>query len=98
MAMTKRNRAIQLSKLQATCDAWNAKYPIGTPVMLKEDFCDEPAPTTTRSTAQVLSGHSAVVWLTGVSGCYHLTHVRAATTPEEQAAASADLKAKLVNA
>ena len=33
--------------------------------------------TRTRSEAQVLSGHSAVIWLDGVRGCYLLDRVRA---------------------
>jgi hypothetical protein len=33
--------------------------------------------TRTRSEAQVLGGHSAVVWLEGISGCYLLDRVRA---------------------
>lgn len=31
--------------------------------------------TKTRSEAQVLSGHTAVVWVEGVSGCIALSHV-----------------------
>ena len=31
----------------------------------------------TRSEAQMLSGHTAVVWLEGVSGCVALSHVEA---------------------
>jgi hypothetical protein len=65
-----------LAKLQATCDAWNTKHPIGTPVILNKDGVGD-VETTTRSAAEVLSGHSAVIWLDGVSGCYLLSHVRA---------------------
>ena len=60
------------AKLQTVCDTFNLKHPVGTRVMLKKDFVYEPVETTTRSVAQVLSGHSAVIWLTGVSGCYLL--------------------------
>ncbi|WP_374650281.1 hypothetical protein [Rhizorhabdus sp.] len=31
--------------------------------------------TRTRSKAEVLSGHSAVIWLDGISGCYLLDRV-----------------------
>jgi hypothetical protein len=60
------------AQLQATCDKFNAAHPVGTEVFLKKDFVVEPFRTTTRSTAQVLSGHSPVIWLEGVTGCYHL--------------------------
>jgi len=72
-----------IAKLQAQCDAFNAANPVGTRVMLKKDFVPEPVETTTRSEAQILSGHSAVIWLTGVTGCYHLDCVTPAPTPEE---------------
>ncbi len=64
----------KLSKLQAICNAWNLANGVGTPVRLIRDSGDVLI-TRTRSPAQVLSGHSAVVWVDGVAGCYHLTHV-----------------------
>lgn len=64
-------------QLQAQVDAWNAKYKIGTEV----DYCEilGGPPTLrskTRSEAQVLSGHSAVVWLEAKSGCVCIEHCR----------------------
>ncbi len=59
-------------KMQAECDAFNAKNPIGSDVFVKLDGVDEPFRTRTRSDAQILSGHSAVIWLESVSGCYLL--------------------------
>jgi hypothetical protein len=53
---------------------WNALYPADTPVIVKLDNGRE-IHTKTRSHAQVLSGHSAVVWLAGISGCYDLSRV-----------------------
>jgi len=70
------SRRPNIAKLQAQCDAFNAEHPVGTRVMLKKDFAPEPIETRTRSEAQVLSGHSAVIWLEGVSGCYALDCVR----------------------
>lgn len=64
-----------IKKLQAECDAFNAQCPIGGKVSVKIDFADEPRITVTTSEAQILSGHSAVVWMEGVSGCYLLSHV-----------------------
>lgn len=81
-----RNRRPNVANLQAGCDAFNAKHPVGTRVLLKKDFVDQPVETRTRSTAQVLSGHSAVIWLEGVSGCYLLDRVTPITTTEGIAA------------
>ncbi len=65
-------------KMQAECGAFNAKNPIGSDVFVKLDGVDEPFRTRTRSDAQILSGHTAVIWLENVSGCYLLDRVRAA--------------------
>lgn len=67
---------IDPNKLQAECDAFNAKYPVGTPVLLKKDFIDEPVQTVVRHPAYVLSGHSAVAFFDGVSGCYAIKCVK----------------------
>lgn len=70
-------RRPNLAALQAGCDAFNKLHPVGTEVTVKLDFVDEPFRTKTRSTAQILSGHSAVIWLENVSGCYLLDRVTA---------------------
>jgi hypothetical protein len=67
------------AKLQKQCDAWNKKYPVGTPVVLQKDG-GENLSTVTRSEAEVLSGHTPVIWLKGVSGCYLLDRV----TPDQR--------------
>jgi hypothetical protein len=67
-----------VEKLQAECDKFNAAHPVGADVFVKLDGKDEPFRTKTRSTAQILSGHSAVIWLENVSGCYLIDRVRAA--------------------
>ena len=64
-----------LKKMQKECDVFNAACPIGGAVTVKLDGVDEPLETVTRSEAQILSGHSAVIWLAGVSGCYLLDRV-----------------------
>ena len=58
-------------KLQKACDDFNSRYTKGTKGWLHMDS-GESKPTHTRSKAQVLSGHSAVIWVAGVSGCYLL--------------------------
>jgi hypothetical protein len=65
-----------LAKLQRQCDDWNLANPVGTRIALQTDTRGVIY-TTTRSAAEVLSGHSAVVWLEGVSGCYALDRVKA---------------------
>lgn len=69
-------RKPNLAKLQAMVDAWNARFPIGTPVVCKKDS-GEKVETVTTSEAQVLSGHSAVIWMKDIRGCYDLSRVRA---------------------
>ena len=70
-----RHDHITTAALQAQCDQFNQTHPVGTAVTVQLDFRDEPFTTVTRSTAQVLSGHSAVIWLEGVTGCYLLDRV-----------------------
>lgn len=61
---------------QKVVDAWNAKYPVGQPVTVNRDS-GEQMETVTRTPAQLLSGHTAVVWIEGIASCYALTHVKA---------------------
>jgi len=57
--------------------AWNKKHAEGTKVIVTLDSGEEK-PTTTASEAWLLGGHTAVVMLDGVSGCYALNRVRPA--------------------
>lgn len=61
-------------KLQAACDKFNAAHQVGAAVSVQLDG-GEIRETVTTSEAQVLSGHTAVIWLDGVSGCYDLERV-----------------------
>lgn len=64
-------------QLQAQVDAWNAKYKIGTEVDYSSIIGGPPTlRSKTRSEAQVLSGHSAVVWLEDKSGCVGIEHCK----------------------
>lgn len=63
------------AKLQTQCDVFNAAHAVGASVRLEKDS-GEVITTKTRSKAEVLSGHSAVIWLEGVSGCYLLDRVQ----------------------
>lgn len=60
--------------LQRQCDAFNARYAIGQPVTVRKDD-GSGVNTTTRAAAEVLGGHSAVIWLEGITGCYLLDRV-----------------------
>jgi hypothetical protein len=70
--------------LQAACDEFNVKYPVGTKVFVRRDK-GEMQETVTRSKAEVLSGHSAVIWLEGISGCYLLDRVHVTASPTGEA-------------
>lgn len=61
---------------QKKVDQWNARYPIGQSVDLLKDG-GEIMRTKTRSAAAILSGHTAVIWLENVSGCYIIDRVTA---------------------
>ncbi|MFE5514501.1 hypothetical protein ACFQ9J_28600 [Streptomyces sp. NPDC056529] len=64
-----------------TADEWNRLYPVGTPVTAypgcrpEDDPHDERLVTRTRSKAEVLGGHTDVVWVDGHGACIALTHV-----------------------
>jgi hypothetical protein len=56
---------------QAEAAAWNLRHRPGTAVHVTRDDGTDFL-TTTRSEAEVLGGHTAVVWLNGASGCFLL--------------------------
>jgi hypothetical protein len=98
MAQTIKAREAKRANMQKLCDDWNAAHPVGTQVLDRLDGRDAPQLTTTRSEAQILSGHSAVIWLDGVSGYYLLDRVRAAPDPGKHAAIAQALQKKFCHA
>lgn len=60
--------------LQHQVDTFNAAYRIGQRVTLRKDDGTD-FETETRARAAILSGHSAVIWVKGVTGCYLLDRV-----------------------
>ena len=60
--------------MQGRCDVFNKKHPVGSDVTVILDFGQQKE-TTIKYPAQILSGHTAVVWLNGISGCYLLDRV-----------------------
>lgn len=67
---------LQGERLQAVVDEWNAANAVGANVIVTKDMGEE-VHTKTRSAAWVLSGHTAVVMVEGISGGYLLSRVRA---------------------
>ena len=63
-----------VKKMQGQCDTFNARCPVGGAVTVRLDS-GEVRPTVTRSKAQILSGHTPVIWLEGITGCYLLDRV-----------------------
>lgn len=61
--------------LQGICDRWNGQNVKGVPVYYRKDD-GRDVPTATRSEAYVLSGHTAVIFVDGISGCVALERVR----------------------
>ena len=59
---------------QQEVTTWNKLHPIGSPVIVCLDT-GETRDTVTRSKAQLLAGHTAVIWLKGISGYYRLSQV-----------------------
>lgn len=62
-------------------DTFNSRYPVGTAVLAypgarpEDDANAERLVTRTRSKAEVLGGHTDVVWVDGHSACIALTHI-----------------------
>lgn len=67
-------RALSPQVLAQQCADFNARFPIGQKVTVRKDD-GTGMNTTTRSEAQVLSGHSAVIWVDGIPGCYLLDRI-----------------------
>ena len=62
----------------AKAEAWNKKVIVGATVEYRGYPGAEPQTFTTRTPAEVLSGHTAVVWLNGKSGCVSVDSCRLA--------------------
>lgn len=77
-----RRRSVSTDGLLRRCDEWNSMHKVGTAVLLTLDNGDEKL-TKTRSEAWVLSGHTAVIQVDGVAGCYALERVRRAPAGNE---------------
>ncbi|MEU4231122.1 hypothetical protein AB0F17_43095 [Nonomuraea sp. NPDC026600] len=64
-------------------EEWNAAYPVGQPVRYWTGWREgEGRRSRTRTPAQLLGGHTAVVWMEGESSCVALSHVEPITEHE----------------
>ncbi|MDG9815812.1 hypothetical protein [Pseudomonas putida] len=76
------------AQLKTQCDAWNNSVPVGALIAF-ENIRDKGVTHTgkTTSEAQVMGGHSAVVWFEGKSGAVSLDHCTViATEPSAEKA------------
>jgi hypothetical protein len=63
-----------LKVLELEVENWNLKHPVGTQVVVRKDGGDlHEGKTLTK--AEILGGHSAVIWVEGIRGCYLLDRV-----------------------
>lgn len=70
---TRERRTAESSSAART---WNSAHPVGTRVVYWPGLRKGKGVTSsTRTPAQVLGGHTAVVWLEGRGDCIALTHV-----------------------
>ena len=63
-----------LEVMESKVAAFNKRNPVGTSVTVIKDL-GEQVETKVKYPAQVLSGHTPVVWVDGISGCYLLDRV-----------------------
>lgn len=76
MARTNASRALERRRNDEAVATFNERCPIGTPVRYWPGIREgDGREGQTRSAAQLLSGHTPVVWVTGHAGCIALTHV-----------------------
>ena len=62
--------------MQKKCDCFNARFPIGTLMFAWTGEKKGPGRVgQVRARAEILSGHTPIVWLAGIRGCIALSHV-----------------------
>jgi hypothetical protein len=62
---------------EAAVKKWNERFPVGTPVRYWTGArVGHGQKGKTRTLAEGLNGHTAVLWLEGVSGCVALSHIQ----------------------
>lgn len=66
---------MKTNRKQQLVDQFNASVPVGAPVRVRLDS-GELRETKVTMPADLLGGHTPVVWLEGISGCYALDRVQ----------------------
>ena len=75
-ARARRSKRQSPAQMQAVCDAFNAKHVVGGTIRVWPGLIEgEPIAVEIRYPAQILSGHTPVVYVTGGHGCIALSHV-----------------------
>lgn len=74
-------RARSAAELERQIASFNQRYPVGTPVAVRRDD-GKSIVTATRSEAWIMSGHSAVIMVDGISGGYLLDRVSPVAGPD----------------
>lgn len=64
----------RFKQAQREVAAFNNRFPVGTPVILEKD--SGPVETSVVAPAEIMGGHSAVAWFSGVRGCYSVSEGR----------------------
>lgn len=79
--MSGRRAGKTLARQRALVEEFNRQLPVGTKVRYwKLAMAGEPSgEAVTRTPAELLGGHTAVVWLDGVTGCMAVDHVEASS-------------------
>jgi hypothetical protein len=68
-------RPLTRHQLQLACDRFNATYKPGDEITVYTGLIGEsPRIARIRCPAEILGGHTPVVWVEGVAGCVALTH------------------------
>lgn len=75
-----RRQATITKEAAKAVEKWNAKVSVGDAVEYRSYPEAEPQTFTTQTAAEILSGHTAVVWLNGKSGCVCLDACRPVAT------------------
>lgn len=64
-------------QMQDACDRFNARHAVGDTIKCWTGIREgEPVERVVKYPACILSGHTAVVYVTGGGGCVALTHVK----------------------
>lgn len=64
----------QMQKMEKMVSKFNSTFKVGDKIKYKDDF-DNIIEDTVRAEAEILSGHTPIMWLTNHRSCYLLERV-----------------------